>query len=115
MLTTILELSIASTVVFNLPVTASTDVNNADADTDADADAEDEAPENPGQYGDENLLRVRLVEEPLDVVQILDTGVALPGQLHVRLTEGRSVVDVIKVLMAVTYSRKHRTVVRAKL
>ena len=113
MLTTILELSIASTVVFNLPVTASTDVNNADADTDA--DAEDEAPENPGQYGDENLLRVRLVEEPLDVVQILDTGVALPGQLHVRLTEGRSVVDVIKVLMAVTYSRKHLTVVRAKL
>ena len=53
-----------------MPATASTDVNDDD---------DVAVPENPGQYGEENLLRVTIVEEPLDVVQILGTSVTLPG------------------------------------
>ena len=55
-----------------MPATASTDVNDDDDDDVA-------VPENPGQYGEENLLQVTIVEEPLDVVQILGTSVTLPG------------------------------------
>jgi hypothetical protein len=63
------ELSLDSTVVFMMPASDSPDPPDVS-----------QSSVNLAQYGDQNLLKVTIVDEPYNVLQILSSDVTIPGK-----------------------------------